>query len=380
MGSFNAVCAISGLPIAERQRVRFLALTQSRYSSPAEHVCHVSGRWQVRTPPIRARYNDYGSIKDIDEPLSLTARVFFESFAIDAIERGVGDNIYHDHAVRPHMSRTEWLQALFDGRVQVCDDLADKAFKDPPLLARKMPKGVPTLTLVEHALRAAGLEVGHGCYLVDEQAPGYFRVRWRGPTVEKPLTKARHAIRQAGFAAMLTAGTGNYADRQEVLVAPSRRVYPHGVAGMGGSGLGDKTPRPVSQAMVLEEVWQHMLSQGAGMTDGQLRAEQVKRGLSRANKTGAHSRDAFYALMSLTGPEGTSGFGLQSSYMLATRLTKNEEEIQGFVRDLAEMVQVEDSYARLCGQWHPTSNGGQMSEWTALARYHEMLKKLCEGM
>ena len=59
MGSFNATCIVSNLPIEYGDKVRFLALTESAYHKGNEHICYVGGRWQVRGAPIKAKYNDY---------------------------------------------------------------------------------------------------------------------------------------------------------------------------------------------------------------------------------------------------------------------------------------------------------------------------------
>src|SRR5512140_3497244 len=105
MGSFNATCIISGLPIEAGTPVRYLALTQNNTNKPNGHSCYVHGRWQLRCPPLKAQYNDYGSIEHIKK--RFTNRVFFESLSVDCVEKGVGDNQCHDVQVRPGMSRKE---------------------------------------------------------------------------------------------------------------------------------------------------------------------------------------------------------------------------------------------------------------------------------
>jgi hypothetical protein len=88
MGSFNATCIVSNLAIEHGTPVRFLALTENRWHRGNEHICYVSGRWQLRCPPLRAEYNDYGSIEHIKKRLA--NRVFFESLSGDCVEKGMG--------------------------------------------------------------------------------------------------------------------------------------------------------------------------------------------------------------------------------------------------------------------------------------------------
>jgi hypothetical protein len=64
MGSFDYTCAISGLPIAGGEAVRYLLLTQNPYHrgvKAGSFVCYSTDHWFPRVFPIRAKYNDYGS-------------------------------------------------------------------------------------------------------------------------------------------------------------------------------------------------------------------------------------------------------------------------------------------------------------------------------
>lgn len=155
MGSFNATCVISGLPIEAGDKVRFLALTQNRYNEPNGHACYVTGRWQPRCPPLRASYNDYGSIEHIKKRFA--NKVFFKSFDQDVVEKGIGDNTCHDVQVRRGMPRRDWLKALWEGRVEVEDHRRWVAPKD--YVAPEPELGVPSLIRIEAVLKGAGLKV-----------------------------------------------------------------------------------------------------------------------------------------------------------------------------------------------------------------------------
>ena len=67
MGCFAYTCAISGLPIDSGDKVRYLLLTKNPYFSHAGSIVMPDGEWFPRTFPIKAWYNDYGSVEHIDD-------------------------------------------------------------------------------------------------------------------------------------------------------------------------------------------------------------------------------------------------------------------------------------------------------------------------
>src|SRR5262245_19339326 len=154
MGCFNATCIISNLQIEARTPVRFFLLTASRLNEGNELACYAWGRWQLRGAAVRAKYNDYGSIEDIRE--SLASKVMFEALSRDAVEKGVGDNQFHDLQVRPGMPREDWLKALLKGRVFVQDfkPRLDKIWKQP-----EQPEGIPSIAKLERLFAEEGLNV-----------------------------------------------------------------------------------------------------------------------------------------------------------------------------------------------------------------------------
>lgn len=102
MGSFAATCAISHLPVHHGDPVRFILLTQSPYDTAV---------WHPRTWPIRALYNDYGSIEEVESgPLR------------DVILVGL-----HRDIDEPPVPETfdALLEALREQRVYVAKDLKD---------------------------------------------------------------------------------------------------------------------------------------------------------------------------------------------------------------------------------------------------------------
>ncbi len=418
MGSFNATCIVSNLPIEAGTPVRFLAMTGSRFHRDGnDHICYVSGRWQLRCPPIRAEYNDYGSVQKLKE--GLVHQVFFESLNRDCVEKGVGDNQCHDVQVRSGMTPGQWLEALWEGRVYVKDRDWDIP-EDRERKAPELPKGMPTLARIEKVLQDNQLPVvtayGAEGYVIDEVSPGFLRIRY-GRHVEMDkredhLRPVLPLLDAAGYAAMITCGTGNYRDPAEILVAP--KPVPRGAKDdqgrdiyFFGRGLAEdderNIPRPVTQAMIREDVWQIMLNmpiqswQGAftfadmrtaalQALDEELKSKAELESLKKESpeiwkmkslmrSMGMDNRDNRFR-MSLGEPEGVSGFSLKAAFSLAFELTGDRKKLEKFVLDMAETGYVQWQYAHLHGQWHPTTNSGQEGNWKEHRAFLEALSKI----
>ncbi len=448
MGSFNATCIISNLPIEAGTPVRFLALTASKYHADGnEHICYVAGRWQLRCAPLRAQYNDYGSVEHIKK--RLVNRVFIESLNRDCVEKGVGDNQCHDVQVRPGMTIKQWLEALWEGRVYVTDhqprgrakkESADAALDDVLDLARREaattryepPPGMPSLSRIEKVLQNNKLpvvtEYGAEGYVLDEVSTGFIRVRHGryGDSAEheKALQPLIPLLDAAGYAAMITCGTGMYNNPAEILVAPKpvpkgakdengKDIYFHS-AGLGPDEMAEKhgKPRPVSQAMIREDVWQILLKtpidhwRGSFTFDDMQRdanavldaeiawKEEEKAFLARDPKTIRESErvawmsKAFRRSMdsredmenhfraAIYPHEGVSGFSLRQAFEMGMELAESREELEGFITDMAETAYVQWQYAHLHGQWHPTTNSGQDGNWKAHRAFLKALAKI----
>jgi hypothetical protein len=408
MGSFNATCIVSNLPVEAGTPVRYVLLTRSRFHPDGnDHICYVSGRWQLRGPAIKAKYNDYGSIESIEE--SFATREMFDALNRDAVEKGVGDNQCHDVQVRAGMSRAAWLDALWEGRVFVLDEHPVPAPEGG--WKREEPKeGMPSLARLESVLRAADLPVvtayGANGYVLDEVSSGFIRIRCGrsaefGKKEEVLLEKALPYLHAAGYATMITCGTGAYANHAEILVAP--KPAPEGVHFFVRGGIGEKVsdlerpkPRPVSQAMIREDVWQIMLGMvidgwrgkfafedmkaAALLALKDIREAQVKAAELRASGDSEKLFEAAMLLLdvmddtrarrnpflsALRDCEGVSGQSLGGAFRDALNSTKTDEELEAFTLSLAETAFVESVYAHLHGQWHPTTNGSQDGNWKA---------------
>lgn len=418
MGSFNATCVISGLPIEAGDKVRFLALTQNRYNEPNGHACYVTGRWKPRCPPLRASYNDYGSIEHIKKRFA--NKVFFKSFDQDVVEKGIGDNTCHDVQVRRGMPRRDWLKALWEGRVEVEDHRRWVAPKD--YVAPEPELGVPSLIRIEAVLKGAGLKVStqyqEDVCVLDEVSPGFIRVRvdnyGAGVSDLEPIAAL---ARGAGYPAMVTAGTGNYSRGAEVLIGPSTGSGARFHHPLGGDK--DASPqRPVAGVMVREDVWQilmrtpidtwgdkqdtfHTLLGYAVVALGEEREYRETRArLSNAIAMHALTPEAREKLENersdlvvdhrfkvrdnhenlfwgaLRGGEGVSGFGLRAAFDLACEMDPTKEELEEFLRDLVELIHVERAYSAIHGQWHPTTNSGQVGNWEGLRAFFKKISRI----
>lgn len=406
MGSFNATCIVSGLPIEAGTDVRYLALTENVIHRGNEHICCVSGRWQVRTVPLRGKYNDYGNVEKI-EP-GLAERVFFKSFDVDVEEFGVGDNPYHDVHVRKGMNRDDWLIALQKGRVYVRSHQYPKwePGKLKELLRKQdeaSPKYIPTMSRVQKILTSGR----HEDFLVDQLNPGFIRIRVNGYGKDhvkklKALTPYVHA---AGFTSMLTAGTGRgVSEYAEMLVAPLPRD-PNKTQDFFSEGVGERKEenklRPVSLAMIREDVWKillgmklhgyrvgdigieyfrdSVLSLHKEEVEFQKKLETVKDPYERIRMETDRKfcfddmKNANIIRVLLNTSEGVSGFSVKKSYELAKELVGSPEEMEAFLMDMAETLFAESVYSSIGGQWHPTTNAGQDGDWKA---HREFLTKL----
>jgi hypothetical protein len=122
MGSFDYTCCISNLPIKSGDEIRYILLTQNPYTKPNQNTCYSTDRWFNRTFPIRAVYNDYGSIENIKDDFLVKAIV--ECFNRDLIE--TVSNSKYDEPVKKNMSFGKMLDSIFRGNVFVTDKYNEK--------------------------------------------------------------------------------------------------------------------------------------------------------------------------------------------------------------------------------------------------------------
>lgn len=161
MGSFDFTCAVSGLPIGAGTPVRFCLLESSPYSSSGDHA-NGELSWYLRSLPIRAKYDDYGSIESIDPEDTPICQNWLEGLQVDMVEKGWGDNTCHDTPTRRDMTFDELLAALSEDRLEVRSELKSEAEEVAhnarlrKLLGqrkKKVSRGIPTIRRVEAAIQ-----------------------------------------------------------------------------------------------------------------------------------------------------------------------------------------------------------------------------------
>lgn len=278
MGHSSMTCSISGLPITGGTPVRCLLLTASPYVGDDPRKA-----WLPRTPPIRAEYDDYGSINSIHPDDTPIVQLWLRGLKEDVIEKGIGDNTYHDVPVPRDMTLDELLAAVRE-RLEVRQD-AKHFWMRPHDGEDARPRGSTLRQRVERILEAyypAGVSKGavDSKFHVDEPVPYLVRVRWgvhQGGKVRAGMLESACAQindRRPDCAAMMevpklvgvvTAGTGRYADDADLIVLPAPADSGEYVMGAqwdmaSGQGADDGKTLRVSLAMIREDVWQALIA------------------------------------------------------------------------------------------------------------------------
>lgn len=276
MGSLSMTCSVSGLGIDAGTPVRVFLLTESPYGEG----------WSIRTPPLRAHYNDYGSIECVHPEDLPIANLWLRAFREDLVEMGAGDNQCHDVPVRKEMTFDELLGVLQKGRVFVRQD-TEHFWRRPRKRLRSEQAEehaslTPTFQKIEQLLESdpelqaefGGKVTGSGLFcgkfVVDEPRPHAVRVRWEKRTfydsskkyspeeetvkVVAQLDKVKRIAEQAGFVGCIIASTDCVQGSVELVVfaPPSHALFHAGPEWHTGKDA----PLRVALAMVREDVWQ----------------------------------------------------------------------------------------------------------------------------
>jgi len=266
MGSFDFTCAVSGLPIGAGTKVRFLMLQSSPFSDRGSYASRELC-WYLRSLPIRAAYNDYGTIEDVDPRDAAVQQNWLDGLDLDLLEKGWGDNTCHDVPTRRGMDFGDLCAALSEDRLDVRPELeteeehkaADarmrKLFKRKPL-----SRGIPTIRRVEAAVRRSGSFT----YTVDAEhvvrGPGG-RYTYTPPKEEKNYST--HYDPHAGF------GCGERVDGVE---SETWRL--------DASGLGNDSHKLIVDKLRRGEVRVRLGGYGSGPEEG-LRLAHLARKLRR---------------------------------------------------------------------------------------------------
>jgi hypothetical protein len=391
MGSFASTCAVSKLPIEAGDKVRYLLLTQNPYVEESIK-CYSTGLWFPRTYPLQAEYNDYGSIENVKHPA--LQQGFLDGLKIDMIERGWGDNSVHDVAVKKDMNFSEMLEAVWQGRIKVSGNIRN------PLMSevleglgkgKKEVEGVPTLSNIEALVCEQGYSIYTGgsydnAFMVDEEdraSSGRVRIRTAGYSAKlKDLKKLAAAAKKAGFATMLTQGTGSYSDPVDLLIRPMPGTKDYHYRNYN---LDDRL-LPVTQCIIREDVWQVLVA-ASGRYKKSHRKEAAKawktfsdalvvpeglKGDSRITQLIAkmdRESSEFGRFFAKDEIPFTVGLGTAFDTVAKNHANVSEEEKEYFLDSAAEIACVQITLANSRHMWQSTyANGPQFGEWKLHAK------------
>lgn len=416
MGSFAYTCAVSGLPIEIGDRVRYFLLTKNPYHDGAENTCYVHDLWFPRTLPLRASYNDYGSVEEVEA--GPARDIWIEGLKRDLIEQGWGDNTVHDVPTSKEMSFDELLGAVQEGRVSVKRDVDSLFIERSRQQTRNLREflakakglaeadavdevgdaepeetglaGVPTLTRVTAIIADAGFPLSAGSgdsgFMIDELEYGCVRVRWHngysgkaGITDAQKLGELLPSLQD--YAAMVAAGSGPYAHSADLLIRPKP-----GTEGYHGRRERERKPLPVGHAMIREDVWQALLKVRMEAVD----LEQIRQDVRRegARRTETMRGDPHERFMSDLDAERNGAPWIFKDTIpftvgLGTHLELLAEKgpIPDAVLDtVAEFAYITVVLAHCRYQWRPSSSSGpQFGEWGAHLRLAKAILAVAAG-
>lgn len=111
MGCWNKTCGLTRLPIFHGEDTYVFVIEQN--NDPTSR-CDTHALWQPFILPFEAKYNDYGAGEDWDKH----ANFIVNGVANNLIEQEVGDNKYHDIAVkREGFGPKQFFEACHEGRL-----------------------------------------------------------------------------------------------------------------------------------------------------------------------------------------------------------------------------------------------------------------------
>lgn len=116
MGSWNNTCGLTNLPIHSGEAVYVFPIKERDLSKYRSH-CYSTALYQPMIIPFTSKYNDYGGGEDSSGP---SFDLFIEELRRELVELEVGENQYHDIAVkREGFGEEEFFNAIHENRLFV---------------------------------------------------------------------------------------------------------------------------------------------------------------------------------------------------------------------------------------------------------------------
>ncbi len=391
MGCFDFTCAISALPIAHGVPVVALMIQEARFER--------YGPWAIRSLPVYGEYNDYGSIENY--PDDIRTRAWVESLKHDVIEKGVGDNEYHDIGYRKESTFEQLLKSLWQhGQVQV--NLTGLRLPDPDhkYEPAKAPLQIPSIANIEELLGDLKPSV-----LIDETNSNEFRVRRSNYCADSTPRDESFALMEQcmekllpHYAVMHSCGSGGYSHGDsELVVRPkpgAKREDGHTASVHRWDPEFQKTIGTVTMVMIRRDVWDLLLTAPMFKTAGhwdikrwrmsqkailafmfRKRAALTKK-MSHKKILAAMMRD--YEARSAVGHYGTEYPFINKMARRFEDFETSPEEIKILKQDCLDLLHVTSvMYTYLRMKIHPRNlMGEQHGDLKIIGKYHLALSKL----
>lgn len=124
MGCFNETCLITGAHITAGDDVAVVLLQPDKNKS--RFGCYSSFHASPAPLLIYGKYNDYGSVEDISE--GLTLNILVDSIKDKLVEMDLGENEFHDVEVKKKDFDVEkLLEAAWEGRLRIANIFKEAA-------------------------------------------------------------------------------------------------------------------------------------------------------------------------------------------------------------------------------------------------------------
>jgi hypothetical protein len=394
MGSFDFRCCVTGLPIRASDPIKYILLTENPYDD-SDSIINMHDLWFPRTWPLRAEYNDYGSIDEFDAS-SPGVWAVIEGLKRDLVEVGTGDNSCHDVPTQKGMDFNDTLNAVQEGRVLVARNYYRKVEKVveeiapsiAPSIQYKSPEGLPTLQGIRAFIEEKGFKLsasyGEEGYLVDELETGWVRIRESSYGAKRESLEKLLPSLQQKFAAMITSGSGHYADDGEIQVMPLpnkehiafRRKDP-------------QTPLKVYQGMILGAAWDAILqNEDYAKTRAEVQElweealkpcsslELLMRSMERGN--GSYASSVFHRSVVPSAMGLSEHMRLIADRHRETPFTRRQME--DFLDDATGMICLQYALSAYRYWWKPSWYGGQGSDYREERKWHLMLANVCKNL
>jgi len=131
MGCWDETCGVTQVPIVSGDPVALIFLTNCNAYHDKEYPdnhsghCYSTDIWSPRALPVLAKYNDYGGIEEFAE--NWNTEWIIKGFQRDLIEKPLGENEYHDHAVlRAEVNIERLVDLVHDNRVEILNAYTQK--------------------------------------------------------------------------------------------------------------------------------------------------------------------------------------------------------------------------------------------------------------